>query len=514
MYYWRKINIILFIALILLLLPSVVLLLLPGFLTTDDATWMVIRFTAFFDSLRDGQIPVRVLERLNNGYGYPVANFLYPGFLYVASIIHIIGFGFVDSIKIVLILSMFLSGIFSYVWLKKIFDPYAAFIGSLFYVYTPYHLYDLYTRGSVGEVMAFACLPFILWQIERKSLHFIAFGVFILILSHNSLALLFFPLIFLYAIFTKNFLVTLCGGLLGTAMSAFFIIPAIFELSYTKFSNVNISNPLEYFASIQLVGYSSLTVLAVFLISLTMMRRSVKFIPRKGVLSLFFVIFLVSIFLSTEISSWLWKIIPSQFIQFPFRALSLIVVSVAFISAFILSKLKGMVRLGVALILLVVLAYSAMHFINDKSRTNYPDEYYSTNMDTTTVRDEYMPVWVVTKPEKAPSKKIEVVKGNAEVEIITFNSRKVELDLKNSINSTVRINQIYYPGWNAYMNYEKIEIEHDNEFGVMDVNVQRGAGRLTLNFEETPIRFLSDVVTVLAIIGGMLLMMRPLLKFK
>ncbi|MBI5019227.1 hypothetical protein HZB58_03065 [Candidatus Gottesmanbacteria bacterium] len=50
----------------------------PGFFVSDDGEWMIIRLSAFYQSLADGQFPVRYLGRLNNSYGYPVANFLYP----------------------------------------------------------------------------------------------------------------------------------------------------------------------------------------------------------------------------------------------------------------------------------------------------------------------------------------------------------------------------------------------------------------------------------------------------
>src|SRR3990167_1912376 len=73
-----------------------------GFFVSDDGEWMIIRLSAFYQSLAEGQFPVRFLGRLNHSYGYPVANFLYPGFLYIGSVIHRIGFSFVDSIKLIL----------------------------------------------------------------------------------------------------------------------------------------------------------------------------------------------------------------------------------------------------------------------------------------------------------------------------------------------------------------------------------------------------------------------------
>ncbi|MEK7065711.1 MAG: hypothetical protein AAB961_01850, partial [Patescibacteria group bacterium] len=69
-------------------------LLRSGFYISDDGEWMVIRLSAFYQSLAEGQFPVRFLGRLNYSYGYPVANFLYPGFLYIGSILRFIGFSF------------------------------------------------------------------------------------------------------------------------------------------------------------------------------------------------------------------------------------------------------------------------------------------------------------------------------------------------------------------------------------------------------------------------------------
>jgi len=72
-----------------------------GYFESHDGEWMVIRFSAFHQTLADGQFPVRFVDRLNNNYGYPVLNFLYPLPFYLAEIPKILGFGFVDSIKIV-----------------------------------------------------------------------------------------------------------------------------------------------------------------------------------------------------------------------------------------------------------------------------------------------------------------------------------------------------------------------------------------------------------------------------
>src|ERR1035437_635986 len=183
--------------------PAVIGLLHSGFPVTDDGGWMVIRSSAFFQTLKSGEFPVRFLMRLNNGYGYPVADFLYPLFMYLSFPIHLLGINFVNTIKTLLILCIFTSSLFTFLWLRKIFDNLPALIGAIVYTFFPYHLFDVYQRGSVGEVLALSILPFILWQIERRSLLWISLGIALLIMAHNTLAVLLMFLIFPYLLLRR-----------------------------------------------------------------------------------------------------------------------------------------------------------------------------------------------------------------------------------------------------------------------------------------------------------------------
>ncbi len=65
-----------------------------------------------------------------------------------------------------------------------------------------------------------------------------------------------------------------------------------------------------------------------------------------------------------------------------------------------------------------------------------------------------------------------------------------------------------------YMNYEKMPITYENEYGVMDVEISRNAGRLTLVFEETNLRFMSNILSLVSIMFVFFLMIKPALKFK
>ena len=98
-------KILIFLLLLVLIIPAIWPLFQPGFFVTDDGNWMIIRLSAFHETLRSGQFPVRFLERLNHGLGYPVLDFLYPLPFYLGELIHLLGFNFIDSVKILFALS-------------------------------------------------------------------------------------------------------------------------------------------------------------------------------------------------------------------------------------------------------------------------------------------------------------------------------------------------------------------------------------------------------------------------
>lgn len=476
--------------LLVCLAPSIFSLFNQGFFLSDDGEWMVIRFSAFYQSLVDGQFPVRFLGRLNYGYGYPVANFLYPGFMYLAVPLQILGFGFVNSIKIIMIAGMLGGGLFAFAWLSRIFNRSSALVGALFYTYSPYHLFDLYKRGSVGEILSLMFVPFTLWAIEIKNKFLIAIGIFFLAISHNSLFLFFAPLLFVYVIVRKklSFWDSIISFGLGILMSSFFIIPAVVELKYTNFSKIQISNINDYFANLDLIGVSSLIILFI-----SVMIVYLKKIKTKEVY-LFIVLSIISVFLSLSISSSVWNFLPGSLIQFPFRVLSYLVLSIAFLSAFVLSIFEDKKKI-ITLLLIFTLFFSSLNFLIPEEKFDKGDDYYSTNEATTTVKDEYMPVWVKEKPNTHFGKKVELVGG--EVSNLIYNSKRIYFET-NGYEGIARINTIYYPGWHAEINGTTLDISFDNALGVMEVNLPKRENKIEFKFTETPLRLFSDLISIVA----------------
>jgi hypothetical protein len=489
---------------LLLTLPTLIGLMHSGFPSTDDGGWMVIRFSAFFQTLRSGEFPVRFLMRLNNGYGYPVADFLYPLFMYLSVPIHILGINFVNTIKILLGLCIITSSLFTFLWLRKMFDNLSALVGAAFYVYFPYHLFDIYQRGSVGEILALSILPFILWQIERRSLRWTAIGIALLITAHNTLALLFMLLILPYLMvkiyLSKNqkseFNFSLITLLTGFGLSAFFWIPAVFDLQYTVFAKTSISNVGNYFSGIGLIGIAAIVVISLVIIFMLFKKVEIK---KHQLVVVMLIIAITSIFLASPLSSLLWRFLPSSFVQFPFRLLSLTIPSVSFLVAYLVSVFGQKKKILICLIFIILIIISTFTYLLPKVYQNFPDTYYSTNQDTTTVKNEYMPKWVKVIPQKMSSAKVQNLIGKEVINLTKDTPNRTEFKVFLTEQRLIQVNTIYFPGWQASVNGEPAEILYDNPNGLISLNLNKGANNVEIKFSETAVGHLADLVSIISI---------------
>lgn len=494
----KRSNLFFLLLCVALTIPSLIGLFHQGFFATDDGNWMVIRFSAFYEALRNGQFPVRFLFRLNNGFGYPVADFLYPLFMYIGVPIHILGFSFVNTIKIILGLSLVFSSIFSFLWLRKLFDNVSSLMGAFLYTYFPYHLWDVYKRGSVGEVLALSIVPFIFWQAERKNFLFTGLGIALLIMSHNSLAFIFLPFIFLYILIKNNniksFLKTF---ILGFGLSAFFWMPALYDKQFTVFDKTGVSDFSNYFISINNLNILGLIFFAVAAFSIILFTRN------KDKLSGFFLIStLLLTVLIFPLSFPIWKYLPFvNFIQFPFRLISFIILGLSFLLSYQLNLFKGKLKIVMIIFYLILIIFSAKNFIFPKEYQNYPDSFYSTNQDSTTVKNEYMPKWVKVIPLTMPSEKVTVIKGQGIVQNLFANGNKVTFSI-NVLNETqVQFNTVYFPGWIVKVDGKEIPMSYNNDNGLIRFLINPGNHNVNIFFGETPLRMVSDLISLVSLIA-------------
>lgn len=474
------------IALLVTLFP----LLRNGFFLSDDGEWMIIRLSAFYQSLAEGQFPVRFLGRLNHSYGYPVANFLYPGFLYIGSVLHLVGLSFTNSIKLIIGGSIIGSSVLIYTMLRQKGSYMASAVGAVTFATAPYLLFDVYKRGSVGEILCIFATMIGMYSIKTNKLLLFPLAIAGIVLAHNSLAVLILSLFIAYLLYRKLFTYAPLG-LLGLGLASFFWIPAIAERGYVKFDSVMVSDPTKYFLTGEYAFLVGLSFVVASVLVVALWRR-----VRSRTAKFFCVIFFLSILLSLPISKSIWQVTTwARLFQFPFRMISLTILTGPWLVAATIDAVPHK-KYQLALLFIVLSAVSAWPYLSAVQYVNRPEGYYTTNEGTTTVADEYMPAWVRSVTRERNSNKIEIFLGKGTIVPKTITTQKVDTQLVLNEDSIIALNTVFYPGWGVLLDDQPVAIDYGNEQGLMRFPATKGTHRLVAEFRETPLRFIADILSL------------------
>lgn len=526
-----------FLPVILLLLFAVLPLtdlMHPGLFVAHDSQSHVVRLASFYKSLSEGNLIPRWAANLNSGYGTPILMFLYPLPEYVGSLFHLLGLSFIDSVKTVFILGFIFSGIFMYLWAGDKWGRTAGLVAGVFYMIAPYRFVDLYVRGAIGENTAFAFLPLVLWSIYKieqtsklKYIWITSFGIVGLILSHNALSLMFLPMIALYFIYELRFskqrkifsILTVTGLAFGFLLSAFFWIPAFFEGKYTLrdivTSGLQISghfptikqliySPWGYGGSggvasgfSMQVGFAHWSIVGLGIIGLYILRKR-KENNSFIFLSVCLVIFWITLYLMTINSLPIWQTISTlQKFQFPWRFLSVSV----FITAIIAGQITKIFSNRVLTIFLLILVFIAnKDYWHARGYLPYDDNHFISEYEGTTDTGESSPRWSTRGEEEKPIVNLEVINGNAQIKETKRLSNLHEYEIKAITSSRLLENTLYFPGWEVFVNGQKvgIEFQDQNHRGKMTFWVTEGDNKITVKFVETKLRKTSNLISLFA----------------
>lgn len=495
-------------------------LLVPGLPVTHDGVDHVARIANFYQSLKEGNVIPRWAANLNWGYGHPILMFLYPLPSYVASLFHCIGLSLVDSTKIVFGLAMIASGLSMYLWLAEAFGKRAGVIGALLYVFAPYRFVDLYVRGAIGEHVAFVFPPLVLYFLHKRSFVGYSLALAALILSHNAIALMFIPIIGLYALYlllyeAKNKLLFsvyfILFTILGFSLPAFFWIPAYFEGKYTLRDIVTSGEAAGRFVPWTWFVYSpwnygqgdSLTkslgimqwagvVSALVLIWKTKLTK-VRIILLSALGILFF-----SFFIMTSWSKPIWLAVGTlQKFQFPWRFLSVSVFAAAVAGGVAFSRSKKLFLIPYSLLIILV----TIPMWHPKAYAVHDESFYSGIYQSTTDTGESSPVWSVRFMEHTAANPIQVILGEATISVGERSTTKhsYTIDAKNS--SRIVENTLYFPQWRVYIDGIPTDIEfQDPDYrGLITFWVTPGNHAVVVVFENTKVRTVAERISLAAL---------------
>ncbi|MBC7258428.1 MAG: hypothetical protein H5T65_04205 [Chloroflexi bacterium] len=517
-----------------------------------DSPFLLVRVHQLVAALKEGVFPVRWMGDAAYGYGYPFFNFYAALPYYIAALLKILGFTYVNAIKGAQLLGLLAAGLGAYLLAKRLWpNPWGALLASAAYTFAPFHLVNLYVRGdSLSEFWAFAFYPFVLltlvrlWEapsMRRMGVAALAFGG--LVMTHNVSALIFSPFVGLLLVYLwfavrgqrlRRLAAAVAALALGLALSAWFWFPALAErdLVHLEVQTTGYFFYGEHFRAGNLVQRGLLfeyrvdaagTPFAMGLVQAALAVAGaawmvVSWARRRrvdgGELWALAFVAAATVFI-TPLSRPLWERIPLlPFAQFPWRFLSVQALAAALVIGRIgdVRPSRAWIAQGAALLVAVsaILSIQPTYLhVGDADIT--PQwlilyEAFTGNVGST-VRAEYLPQAASPRPYAgealwggaAPLPR--VLDGDASVALVGEKRSTVQtwrVDVR-SAEARLAFQTLYYPGWRAFVDGREVPCGAQPGWGAIVVAVPQGSHEVALRFARTGRRLAAEVASLLAL---------------
>lgn len=493
-----------------------------GFFLGHDNQPQVARIAARIKALQDGQFPPRWAADINFGYGHPGFIFFYSLSSYLGAFMYFLGFSLENGYEILMAATFVLAPVFFYLWSSKFLKK-GAFLASVFYGLAPYSFLDTFVRAHLGESLSLALIPPTLYFIERsfkvinlKNIILGGVSYALLILSHSILSFIFSFVFFSYILlrgFRKKRILLSGFSILaiGLLLPAYFWIPAIYEGKYIN-SKIFLSDWYKgHFLNVSNIIYSSWgfgsnvneegglsaqigplhTIFALISIGI-LLKKSKGWIH----IAYWLGVLLCGVFISTAISDFLWR--RSHFLQqfqFPWRFTALSVFAASVLTGYVIEKINSSKLSTVALILLLVLSLPMAKVWKNESKG---DTYYFNYPGTAAYHNEATTVWTQGDAYEYPKTRVEIISGNGRVFDLfrKSNYHSFIVDAKTEVR--ILDNTVYFPGWQAFLNGQKVPIEFQDILhrGLITFSLPKGTHNVEVRFNESPIRLVSDIISI------------------
>ncbi len=506
------------------------------------------RIKEFSLNLRQGKIPPRIAPNFSFRLGYPVFNFYAPFAYWVTSFINLLGFNVVGALKLSFLLTIVLSFVFMYLFLKQFFSFYPSLLGAVFYGASPYFAVEILIRGNLAEAWFIALFPLGLFFLTKNSQSKIKKHFFIttIILSflftvHNIFSFISLVILILYSFLLNNKLRNLLAIVLGLMIGSYFLFPALMEskLTYatqiakqTKYSDHFLclwqiwDSPWGYGGSVP--GCSNdgvsfklgkLQIIFGFLGSILFLL--ISFSNKKDSLlkkvSIFFLLLtLLAIFSTTYQSELIWKLFKPvlSIFQFPWRLLILGMFGLSYFSGLFFEKIRVPFKSFIILLVIAVsLIVNSKYFFRpmisiNKFKQKYLSQEYVLKYAAFNI-PEYLPkvadfnYWQRYNPytgqnlQKYSEFKTPIVISNGNYKVVKNNDFEKEIEI-NKVDQA-KVNLHYFPFWKIYLDNKPFVPKKYDKLGRPEINLS-DVNRVSIVYNQTDYEKIANVLTLLSIL--------------
>lgn len=502
-----------------------------GTIFAHDLAYHLSRIINTSEEISFGNFPVFIHSNLLDGFGYGNSIFYPELLLYPAIVLVKLGFGVLFSYKSLILIITIATFIISFYSAKLISKSNKiSWITSMLYTLSLYRLVDVYARGALGEVFAFALLPLILAGIydilygENKKWYLICFGLFLLINSHiisfviTSILLVIICIINSKKIIKdKSKLKTLLVAFgIAVLLSCSYILP-YFEQIVVQDLNVEVhknngeslkSNSIDIkeiisdeFVCDGITVTKSIGSLLIILPILLLFMKDKKERKEYSFYLELYVLGIVLLFMSSNIFPW-EKFGFLGIIQFPYRLNMFITLFLSFVAGFSVIECFDNKDDIFKLMIIVVLLFSAKYISSVNVNPNSIN--YEILMSSSLVGNgEYIPVGFSNEDKDVYN----IYDFNTKIEYEKIDDKLVFNYVKSENEFKVHVPLTYYKGYVAYV------VDKEGE-KISDIEVQRNElnshllllsddnieGKVVVEYKMTTIQKIGYIISLMTLV--------------
>jgi len=425
-------------------------------------------------------------------------------------------------------IALVLAGISMLLLVRRWLDRRDAIFAAVLYAINPYHIVIVYWRSAFAELLASSLIPLLFLCVlkiadgERRATIFLSLILAASWLTNAPAAVMIHYSAALLLIFfagqrrsPKILILGAAGVLLGAALSAFYLLPGIYEQKWINIAEAVSagSRPQDNFLFIhttdpdhdafnRIISWIAVLEMAVVFAGAW---AAVKWRRTRPVLWKALLAWATACsIIMFSITGVLWRYLPKlQFMQFPWRWL--LCLSMIFSLLLTLGLRRWRMRTAVCLVAICVIVISWRH-IQVPWWDNRGDlkEMQDNMIDQIGYEgtDEYTPVGAEPSAVDKQAWKVHVNgTAHAAFHVYQWNAESKFFTAQMSAPDQVVLKLFAYPAWRAEVNGRVVQTTERQGTGQVLVPVEAGMNRVQVTFTRTWDRTLGGWISLLTVIG-------------
>lgn len=498
----------------------------PDRSVTYDGRVHITTIAMYHDLLAKHEFPILWVDSWGN-YGYPLGLVSCQVTSYLGAALQFIVGSPTLAFNWLFLLTTILSGVLMYLWLRLHLGVLAAIVGEVVFLFTPYHVQNIYVRGALPEYVSTVCVLFALLGIglilEKKRLvgHlFIILGVASLALTHPMMLVpgaaflgLYGLLLCLYRRRSIFVLISIAiSALLGLGVGAFYVLPLLTGIKFfyygtgMKLRGGEFVSPAQllstfapYFSPTSHPGPPAVSIRLGVIESVGLAVAGLALATKDAWKNKYLIgallMTLVLLFFTLPISRSLFEHIQLLGnLQYPWRFLSVASITTAAVVAVLIDMYANW-RICVLVVVAVLLAEVPTAY--GKNYLDTPSDVYQftvTNLHTKNMA----PIWAGESADyPVHREKVAIIDGLGTIHNLSVHNRIRAFDVDAKTPLRMVDYTFFFQGWKVYVDGVETLIEFQDPAyrGVITYQIPSGTHHVEVKFIATRTRKIAAVLS-------------------